>query len=69
MATLEDFVELGPDSHTALSTLEGIACELGRMDAGERRRFVEALERVAAQEPGRADWIRGIPRELGLDHL
>ena len=67
MATLEDLVEVGHDSHSALSTLEDIAHELGRMDSGERRRFIEVLERIAAEEPGRAAWIRGIPNALGLD--
>ncbi|MEV4788325.1 hypothetical protein AB0K53_23240 [Streptomyces tuirus] len=67
MATLEDLVELGHDSHSTLSTLEDIAHELGKMDSGERRRFIEVLERIAAEEPGRAAWIRGIPNALGLD--
>ncbi|MFD7442155.1 hypothetical protein [Streptomyces sp. NPDC059909] len=67
MATLEDLVEVGHESHSALSTLEDIAHELGRMDSGERRRFIEVLERIAAEEPGRAAWIRGIPNALGLD--
>jgi hypothetical protein len=64
---LEDLVEAGHDSHAALNTLEGIAHELGGMDSGERRRFSEVLERIAAEEPGRAAWIRGVPRALGLD--
>ncbi|MFD4603542.1 hypothetical protein ACFWPQ_36640 [Streptomyces sp. NPDC058464] len=67
VATLEDLVEVGHDAHAALSTLEDIAHELGRMDSGERRRFTEVLERVAAEEPGRAAWIRGVPHALGLD--
>ncbi|QKW18251.1 hypothetical protein HUT16_03480 [Kitasatospora sp. NA04385] len=68
MATLEDLVTGGHDSHVALSTLEEMAYELGRMDAGEHQRFIEGLERVAAEEPSRAAWIRGIPDALGLDH-
>ncbi|MEV0643492.1 hypothetical protein ACWCQN_08600 [Streptomyces sp. NPDC001984] len=40
MATLEDLIQVGHDSHMALSTLEGIASELGRMDSGERRQFL-----------------------------
>ncbi|MCX4404472.1 MULTISPECIES: hypothetical protein [unclassified Streptomyces] len=68
IATLEDLVEVGDDSHLALSTLEDIADELGRMDPDERRRFIGALEHVASQEPSRADWIRGVPQSLGLDH-
>ncbi|MFF5299868.1 hypothetical protein ACFY5F_10920 [Streptomyces sp. NPDC013161] len=67
VATLEDLAEAGHDSHAALNTLEDIAHELGGMDSGERRRFSEVLERIAAEEPGRAAWIRGIPRALGLD--
>ncbi|MBV2156681.1 hypothetical protein [Kitasatospora sp. SUK 42] len=67
MATLEDLVTVGHDSHVALSTLEGIAHELGGMDSGERRRFIEGLERIAAEETDRAAWIRGIPDALGLD--
>ncbi|MFF3563219.1 hypothetical protein ACFYXS_24545 [Streptomyces sp. NPDC002574] len=49
IATLEDLVRAEHDAHMALSTLEGIASELGTMDAGERRRFLDALEHVAAQ--------------------
>jgi hypothetical protein len=67
IATLEDLIQVGHDSHMALSTLEGIASELGTMDSGERRRFLEALERVATDEPDRATWIRGLPDALGLD--
>lgn len=67
MATLEDLIQVGHDSHMALSTLEGIVSELSRMDSGERRQFLEALERVASQEPDRATWIRGLPDALGLD--
>ncbi|MYX37251.1 MULTISPECIES: hypothetical protein [unclassified Streptomyces] len=68
VAILEDLVQVGHDSHMALSALEGIASELGKMSSGERRRFLEALERVAADEPDRATWIRGLPAALGLDH-
>lgn len=67
IAALEDLVEVGHDSHSALSTLEDIASELGGMDSGERWRFIKVLERVAAEEPDRAVWIRGIPDALGLD--
>lgn len=67
VAILEDLVQVGHDSHMALSALEGIATELDRMGPGERRRFLEALERVAADEPDRAAWIRGLPDALGLD--
>ncbi|MEU1616372.1 hypothetical protein ABZ479_03605 [Streptomyces sp. NPDC005722] len=67
VATLEDLVQVGHDAHTALSTLEGIASELGRMGPDERRRFLNALERVAADEPDQATWILGLPDALGLD--
>ncbi|KDN81569.1 hypothetical protein KCH_66710 [Kitasatospora cheerisanensis KCTC 2395] len=67
IATLEDLVSVGSDSNFALSTLEGIAHELGGMDAAEGRRFVAALERVAVAEPDRAAWIRGLPVALGPD--
>ncbi len=69
VATLEDLVKVGPDSQMALSTLEEIAFELGKMDSGEGRRFIEALDRVAAAEPDRAAWIRDIPSALGLEHI
>ena len=67
VATLEDLVGAGHDSHAALSTLEDIAHELGGMDSGGRRLLSEVLERIAADEPDRAAWIRGIPSALGLD--
>ncbi|MEU4090616.1 hypothetical protein [Streptomyces aureus] len=67
IATLEELVQVGPESHSALSTLECIAHELGRMDAAERRRFNEVLEQIAGEEPARAAWVRGIPDALGLD--
>jgi hypothetical protein len=67
IATLEGLVEVGDDSHSALSTLEDIASELGGMDSRERRWFIEMLERVAAEEPDRAAWVQGIPDALGLD--
>ncbi|WP_327293498.1 hypothetical protein [Streptomyces sp. NBC_01198] len=69
VATLEDLVGVGTGSQMALSTLEEIASELGVMDSAEGRSFVEVLERVAAAEPDRAAWIRGVPRALGLEHL
>jgi hypothetical protein len=67
MATLEDLVEIGHDSHMAMSTLEGISYELDEMEPGARQRFIEALARVATEEPGRAAWILGFPDALGLD--
>jgi hypothetical protein len=67
VATLEDLVQVGHDSQTALRTLEEIAFELGKMDSGEGRQFIEVLERVAAEEPDRAAWIRDVPNALGLE--
>ncbi|MEU6195406.1 hypothetical protein [Streptomyces sp. NPDC047061] len=69
VATLEDLVRVGSDSRFALSTLEEIAFELGKMDSGEGRRFIEVLDRVAAAEPARAAWIRDVPSALGLEHV
>jgi hypothetical protein len=69
LATLEDLVKVGQDSHLALNALEEIAFELDKMDSGEGRRFIEVLGRIAAEEPDRGAWIRGIPNALGLDHL
>lgn len=66
IATLEDIVQVIPESTVALSTLEGIAFELGEMGSDERRTFIDALNRIAAEEPDRADWIHGLPRALGL---
>ncbi|MFF0296786.1 hypothetical protein ACFYS8_16545 [Kitasatospora sp. NPDC004615] len=67
IAALDDLVTVGHDSHIALNALEEIAHELGSMEPEERRRFIEGLDRVAAQEPDRAAWIGGIPDALGLD--
>ena len=66
IATLEDLVELLPESTTALSTLEGIAYELGEMAPDECQKFIDVLECIATDEPSRAAWIRGLPRMLGL---
>ncbi|GAA2787503.1 hypothetical protein GCM10010441_10720 [Kitasatospora paracochleata] len=66
VATLEDLVAVGHDAQVALSTLEGVAHELGEMESDERRWFVETLERVAEGDPGRAAWILGLPYALGL---
>ncbi|MFF7213595.1 hypothetical protein ACFZAU_24165 [Streptomyces sp. NPDC008238] len=57
VATLEDLVQVGHDAHTALSTLS----------PDERRRFLNALERVATDEPDQATWMLGLPDALGLD--
>lgn len=66
IATLEAIVELMPQSTMALSTLEGIAAELGEMEPDEHRTFIDSLSRIAAEEPDRANWILGLPRMLGL---
>lgn len=66
IATLDDLVRLIPDSMMALSTLEEIAFELGEMGSDERRAFIDALNRIAAEEPGQADWIHDLPLALGL---
>ncbi|MFD8079357.1 hypothetical protein ACFV3E_42820 [Streptomyces sp. NPDC059718] len=66
VATLEDLVKVGRDSQMALSTLEEIAFEPGKMDSEEGQRFIEVLERVAASEPARAAWIRDVPSALGI---
>jgi len=66
IATLEDLVQVIPESTMAMSTLEGIAFELGEMGPDERRTFIGALNRIAAEEPSRADWIHGLPHALGL---
>jgi len=69
IATLEDIVQLFPESSMALSTLEGIASELREMGPDERRRFFDALDQIAADEPDRADWIRSLPGAFGLIDL
>ncbi|MGQ4379750.1 hypothetical protein ACN6K9_002925 [Streptomyces sp. SAS_267] len=69
VATLEDLVKVGRDSQMALNALEEVAFELGKMDAGEGRRFIEALEHVASAEPDRATWIQDVPSALGLDRI
>jgi hypothetical protein len=66
VATLEDLAQLMPDSTTALSTLEGVAFELGEMETDEYQSFVTALNRIAMEEPDRAEWIHGLPGALGI---
>jgi hypothetical protein len=66
IATLEDIVQVIPESTMALSTLEDMAFVLGEMGADERRAFIDALNRIAAEDPDRGDWIHGLPRTLGL---
>ncbi|MET7748695.1 hypothetical protein [Micromonospora sp. NPDC005367] len=66
-AILVEFVESAGDSQRgALTTLEEIAYLLGQLDPDERQQFREALERIAAAEPGRAAFIRSLPDTLGL---
>jgi hypothetical protein len=68
MVALVESVESGRDGErTALHTLEEIAYLLGRMTSDERQEFRDLLERLAAAEPERAGFIRGLPGALGLD--
>jgi len=54
----------------ATNALEGIAHQLGEMSDEERRDFDAAISRIAAahdkDEPGTGDWVRKVPRRLGL---
>lgn len=68
VAILEDAVKFGMDSHSALDALESVGFELEQMDHSERQEFAEILERVAASaDPALQDWIRNLPRSLGID--
>ncbi|MEH0983223.1 hypothetical protein [Micromonospora sp. CPCC 205556] len=68
MVTLVESVESGRDAErVALNTLEEIAHLLGEMTSDDRQEFRDLLERVAAAEPERADFVRGLPGALGLD--
>jgi hypothetical protein len=68
MMILADAAESGADSYRAVNALETIAAELGEMEEAERSEFVDVLERIAADAPAeQADWIRAVPRRLGLD--
>lgn len=68
VAILEDAVKFGMDSHSAVNALESVAFELDQMDAAERREFIEILDRIAATaDPAQQEWIRNIPRNLGID--
>ena len=68
VATLEDAVKFGMDSHSALSALEGLGFDLDQMEALERREFAEAIERVAAAaDPEQREWIRSLPGNLGVE--
>lgn len=68
VAILEDGVKFGLDSHAAVNALENLSFELDQMDARDRQEFAEILERVAqAADPEQREWIRSIPRELGIE--
>ncbi|MGR6318976.1 hypothetical protein Q2K19_31095 [Micromonospora soli] len=67
MVTLVESVESGRDAERlALNTLEEIAYLLGQMNSDERQEFRDLLERLAAAEPERADFIHSLPGALGL---
>ncbi|MGN9803047.1 hypothetical protein [Micromonospora sp. L32] len=68
MVALVESVESGRDvERIALNTLEEIAYLFGEMSSDERQEFRDLLERVAAAEPERADFIRSLPGSLGLN--
>lgn len=68
MAMLVELVESAGDAERgALHTLEEIAYLLGQMSSDERQEFRQALERIAAAEPERAEFIHSLPSALGLD--
>lgn len=66
IATLEDLVKLVPETTMPLSTLEEVAYELGEMAPAERQAFLDALTRIAAEDPQRAAWIAELPQNLGI---
>lgn len=68
MVALVESVESGRDvERNALNALEEIAYLFGEMSSDERQEFRELLERVAAVQPERADFIRSLPGSLGLN--
>jgi hypothetical protein len=68
MAMLVELVESAGDAERGgLNTLEEIAYLLGQMNSDERQEFRRVLERIAAAEPERADFIHSLPGALGLD--
>ncbi|MET8911174.1 hypothetical protein [Micromonospora sp. NPDC004551] len=68
MVAMVEFVESGRDvERIALNTLEEIAYLFGEMSSDERQEFRDLLERVAAAQPERADFIRSLPGSLGLN--
>ena len=70
VAVLEDFLQHYSHEHLAINALEEIADKLGDMDPDERRRFDDAIVRIAAardrETPNSGDWIREVPGKLGL---
>jgi hypothetical protein len=68
VALLEDAAKVGMDLHAAVNALEGLSYELDQMGAPERHELAELLDRVAASaDPAQREWIRDLPRNLGLD--
>jgi hypothetical protein len=68
VAMLEDAAQFGMDSHAAVNALENVGFELDQMNEAERRDFAEILERVAGSvDPAQREWVRSVPRNLGID--
>lgn len=68
VAILEDGAKFGLDSHAAVNALENIGFELDQMDLHDRQQFAEILESVAGSaDPEQREWIRNVPRELGIE--
>jgi hypothetical protein len=68
VAMLEDAAKSGMDSHAAVNALENMGFELDQMNDAERREFTEILERIAASaDPAQREWVRDVPRNLGID--
>ncbi|MFG3690781.1 hypothetical protein [Micromonospora sp. NPDC047740] len=70
IAALEAFLELDSQAYMATNALEEIAYRLSEMSDEERRNFGAAISRIAAaydlEEPGTGEWVRNVPRNLGL---
>lgn len=70
IASLEVLLKLYSHEYMATNALEEIAYRLGEMSDEERRDFDAAISRIAAaydqEEPGTGDWVRNVPRSLGL---
>ncbi|TCB99019.1 hypothetical protein E0H26_06330 [Micromonospora zingiberis] len=68
VAILEDGAKFGLDSHAAVNALESVGFELDQMEDRDRQEFAEIVERVAElADPEQREWIRGIPRDLGIE--